>query len=106
QCITAKFQQPHREESVKILLPPGQFPQPDGNRDHVEHINRDYLPPEDKAGDLQPLPNLVHHRANDKVSGYVCNPMSSRKPKLFAQSTKKKHGISRHQKLYLSLLTL
>src|SRR5438132_4486128 len=101
QRITTKFEQAHRQESIKILLPPGQSPQQDGNGDHVEHINGDHLPPEDKAGDLQPLPNLVHHGANEQVSGNVGKPMNGRKPKLFAQSTKKKHGISKHQKLYL-----
>ena len=51
--VAAEFQQAHGEEPVEVLLPPGQAAEDDRERDHVEHVDGDHLPPVGEAGDLR-----------------------------------------------------
>lgn len=97
QCVSTELQQAHGKKPVKILLPPRKLSQHDRNRQHVEHVHRDYLPPEDKFGDLQPLTNLVHHGSGEEVRDGVNNPMNSRKPEFLAKAINDRCRIGGHK---------
>ena len=101
QSISSELEQTHWKKPVKILLPPGKLSQHDGNRQYVEHIHRDYLPPENKLGYLQPLPNLVHYGSGQEVRDGVDEPVNSREPEFLAETIDNNGGASRHKQQQL-----